>query len=44
MASWRNHPGRYRVRLVDAMEPEKYLPGDAMFHGTASGKPLGPCS
>ena len=26
-----NHPGRYRVRLVDAMEPEKYLLGDAMF-------------
>ena len=34
-----NHPGRYRVRLIDAMEPEKYLPGDAMFR-EHKGKPL----
>ena len=29
----REHAGRFRVRLVDAMEPEKYLPGDLMFAG-----------
>jgi tetratricopeptide (TPR) repeat protein len=26
-----NHPGRYRVRIVDAMEPEKDLPRDVCF-------------
>ncbi len=26
-----NHPGRYRVRLVDALEPEQGLPQDVMF-------------
>jgi tetratricopeptide (TPR) repeat protein len=30
-----NHPGRYRVRQVDAMEPGKELPYDAMFVGRA---------
>ena len=34
-----NHPGHYRVRLVDAMEPEKFLLGDPMF-GNRPGKPL----
>jgi tetratricopeptide (TPR) repeat protein len=34
-----NHPGRYRVRLVDALKPEELLPGDAMFLGHP-GKPL----
>ena len=35
------HPGRYRVRLIDAMEPDEYLLGDAMFHGEARhSKPL----
>src|SRR5271168_2531518 len=34
-----NHPGRYRIRLVDAMEPEKYLPPDVMF-ANRHGKPL----
>ena len=34
-----NHPGRYRLRLVDAMEPGKYLPRDACFR-TVPGKPL----
>jgi tetratricopeptide (TPR) repeat protein len=33
------HVGRFRVRIIDAMEPEKYLPGDAMFCGH-KGKPL----
>ena len=33
-----NHPGRYRVRLVDAMSPDNLL-NDAMFHGRP-GKPL----
>lgn len=28
-----DHPGRYRVRQLDAMEPEKALPYDAMFAG-----------
>jgi tetratricopeptide (TPR) repeat protein len=28
-----DHPGRYRVRRVDAMAPEEYLSGDAMFGG-----------
>src|SRR5262249_20670965 len=27
-----NHPGHYRVRQVDAMEPDKALPYDAMFY------------
>ena len=26
-----NHPGRYRLRTVDAMCPEKHLPNDAAF-------------
>jgi tetratricopeptide (TPR) repeat protein len=34
-----NHPGRYRLRLVDAMQPTEQLPGDLMFRGQA-GKPL----
>jgi hypothetical protein len=34
-----NHPGRYRVRQVDAMKPEEYLSQDAMFAGHP-GKPL----
>ena len=33
----RQHPGRYCVRLVDAMDPARYLLGDPMFHG-ATGK------
>jgi tetratricopeptide (TPR) repeat protein len=33
-----NHPGRYRVRQVDAMEPEKLL-SDLMFRGR-TGAPL----
>ncbi len=33
------HPGHYRVRLVDAMEPEKYLLADPMF-SHRPGKPL----
>jgi tetratricopeptide (TPR) repeat protein len=33
------HPGRYRLRLVDAMNPGERLPYDAMFRGIA-GKPL----
>src|SRR5438046_2826693 len=32
-------PGRYVVRQLDAMEPEKYLPGDALFRGH-KGAPL----
>lgn len=34
-----NHPGRYRVRQVDALEPEKTLPHDLMFR-QRQGKPL----
>lgn len=34
-----SHPGRYRVRVIDALEPDKLLPGDAMFLGRTS-KPL----
>ncbi len=34
-----NHRGHYRVRHVDAMEPEKYLPADVLFHNRP-GKPL----
>jgi tetratricopeptide (TPR) repeat protein len=34
-----NHPGRYRLRLVDAMQPTEQLPGDLMFRGRP-GKPL----
>ncbi len=34
-----NHAGHYRVRLIDAMEPDKYLPDDAMF-SNRPGKPL----
>jgi tetratricopeptide (TPR) repeat protein len=34
-----NHPGRYRLRLVDAMKPGERLPQDVMFQGLA-GKPL----
>lgn len=30
-----NHPGRYRVREVDALEPEK-LAGDLMFRGSSA--------
>jgi tetratricopeptide (TPR) repeat protein len=33
------HPGRYRLRLVDAMNPAEKLLGDAMF-GNCPGKPL----
>jgi hypothetical protein len=33
------HPGRYRLRLVDAMRPGAHLPRDIMFLGHA-GKPL----
>jgi hypothetical protein len=33
-----NHPGRFCVRQLDAMEPEKLL-GDEMFRGQ-TGKPL----
>jgi tetratricopeptide (TPR) repeat protein len=33
------HPGRYRVRPLDAMEPDKTLPRDLMFYGRAT-KPL----
>ena len=28
-----DHPGRYRVRQVDAMAPERYLAADAIFGG-----------
>lgn len=31
-----SHPGRYRVRVLDAMEPDKHLQYDAMFHGRTS--------
>lgn len=34
-----NHAGRYRVRLVDALQPDEALPGDVMFLGHP-GKPL----
>ncbi|HYV34737.1 MAG TPA: tetratricopeptide repeat protein [Gemmataceae bacterium] len=34
-----HHPGRYRLRLIDAMEPAKNLPHDAMFCNHP-GKPL----
>jgi tetratricopeptide (TPR) repeat protein len=34
-----DHPGRYRLRLVDAMHPGEWLSQDAMFRGRA-GKPL----
>jgi tetratricopeptide (TPR) repeat protein len=34
-----NHPGRYRLRLVDAMKPSEHLPRDLMFRGQP-GKPL----
>jgi tetratricopeptide (TPR) repeat protein len=33
------HPGRYRVRVLDAMEPDKKLPYDAIFYGRTE-KPL----
>ncbi len=33
------HPGRYRLRLVDAMAPEERLPRDVMFRGGPE-KPL----
>jgi tetratricopeptide (TPR) repeat protein len=33
------HPGRYRLRLVDAMNPGERLPRDLMFQGQ-EGKPL----
>src|SRR5207249_458297 len=34
-----NHPGRCRVRLVDALEPDAALPGDVMFRAHR-GRPL----
>jgi tetratricopeptide (TPR) repeat protein len=34
-----NHPARYCIRVINAMEPDKHLPYDAMFHGRM-GKPL----
>ncbi len=34
-----HHPGRYRLRLVDAMKPGESLPDDVMF-GSLAGKPL----
>ncbi|MCI0642240.1 MAG: tetratricopeptide repeat protein [Gemmataceae bacterium] len=34
-----NHPGRYRLRLVDAMKPHESLPHDVMFR-SQPGKPL----
>src|SRR5205085_3145384 len=34
-----NHPGRYRLRLVDAMKPGEVLPRDVMFRGQGE-KPL----
>ncbi len=34
-----NHPGRYRLRLVDALNPADTLPHDLMFRGQA-GRPL----
>ncbi len=34
-----HHPGRYRVRLVDAMKPEEALPHDVAFRQTR-GKPF----
>jgi tetratricopeptide (TPR) repeat protein len=34
-----NHPGRYRLRLVDAMRPGDHLPRDLMFLGQPA-KPL----
>ncbi|HYV37229.1 MAG TPA: tetratricopeptide repeat protein [Gemmataceae bacterium] len=34
-----HHPGRYRLRLIDAMEPAKHLPQDVMFCNHP-GKPL----
>ena len=35
-----DHPGRYCVRVIDAMKPEETLPGDVLFRGTAgSGDP-----
>jgi tetratricopeptide (TPR) repeat protein len=33
------HPGRYKLRLVDAMQPGLYLPHDVLFRGRP-GKPL----
>src|SRR5438132_8375119 len=33
------HPGRYRLRLVDALEPGERLPHDVMFRGR-QGQPL----
>jgi tetratricopeptide (TPR) repeat protein len=33
------HPGRYRVRLVDALKPDEHLPRDVMFLNHP-GKPL----
>lgn len=34
-----DHPGRYRVRQVDALQPEAWLPRDVLFH-EHPGKPL----
>ncbi|MCI0462588.1 MAG: tetratricopeptide repeat protein, partial [Gemmataceae bacterium] len=34
-----NHPGRYRLRLVDALKPQELLPRDVMFLGL-KGRPL----
>jgi tetratricopeptide (TPR) repeat protein len=34
-----DHPGRYRLRLADALEPDKALPHDLLFRGQP-GKPL----
>jgi tetratricopeptide (TPR) repeat protein len=34
-----HHPGRYRLRLLDAMHPGERLPHDLMFRGK-SGRPL----
>jgi hypothetical protein len=32
-----NHPGRYRLRLVDAMKPDEQLPRDIAFHNHKGG-------
>jgi len=34
-----DHAGHYRIRRINALEPDKHLPNDAMFRGR-DGKPL----